>query len=110
MEAFVKGDIVIFPFPYTDLSNTKMRPCLVLSNEMGEDILLCQITSQKSTKGPFAIELKKSETDCGSLMIDSYIRANILFTASKHQITKVICKLKKQKYLEVIEKIIKIIK
>jgi len=110
MEAFVKGDIVVFPFPYTDLSNTKMRPCLVLSNEMKEDILLCQITSKNSIRDNYVIELKKSETDCGSLMIDSYIRPNMLFTASKHQIVKIVCKLKKQKYAEVVEKIIKIIK
>ncbi|MFA6268853.1 MAG: type II toxin-antitoxin system PemK/MazF family toxin [archaeon] len=109
MEALVKGDIVIFPFPYTDLSNTKMRPCLVLSNEMKEDILLCQITSKNSAKDDFAVELKKSETDSGSLMIDSYIRTNMLFTANKQQIVRVACKLRKQKYVEVVNKIIKLV-
>lgn len=109
METFVKGDIVIFPFPYTDLSNTKMRPCLVISNEMGKDILLCQITSQNSIKDKYVIELKKNDTDFGSLMIDSYVRANMLFTANKNQITKKACKIKKTKYAEVVEKIIEII-
>ena len=110
MERFVKGDIVTFPFPYTDLSNTKMRPCLVLSNEMREDILLCQVTSNNSLKDKYVVELGKSETESGSLMVDSYIRTNMLFTASKHQIVKIVCKLKKQKYAKVIEKIIEIIK
>ncbi|MEI7513537.1 MAG: type II toxin-antitoxin system PemK/MazF family toxin [bacterium] len=109
MEKFVKGDLVVFPFPYTDLSTTKMRPCLVLSNEMNEDILLCQITSKNSIKDEYAIELKKSETESGSLMIDSYIRANMLFTANINQITKKVCKLKKQKYDQVVRKIIELI-
>lgn len=109
MEKFVKGDLVVFPFPYTDLSTTKMRPCLVLSNEMNEDILLCQITSKNSIKDNFVIELKKDETEYGSLMIDSYIRANMLFTANKNQITKKVCKLKKQKYTQVVEKIIELV-
>lgn len=109
METFVKRDILIFPFPYTDLSSTKMRPCLVLSNEMSEDILLCQITSKNSPKDNYIIELKKEETENGSLMIDSYIRTNMLFTANKNQITKKACKIKKQKYEEVIKKIIQLI-
>ena len=50
MDAFTKGDIVLFPFPYTDLSDRKLRPCLVLSEEMGEDIMLCQVTSQRLRK------------------------------------------------------------
>ncbi|MCX6803345.1 MAG: type II toxin-antitoxin system PemK/MazF family toxin [Candidatus Diapherotrites archaeon] len=109
MERFVKGSIVVFPFPYTDLSNTKLRPCLILSDEMAEDILLCQITSKNSVRDQFVVELNKSETDYGSLMIDSFIRTNMLFTANKYQITKTVCKLKKQKYAEVVERIIKMI-
>jgi hypothetical protein len=76
---------------------------------MNEDILLCQITSKNSIKDEYAIELKKSETELGSLMIDSYIRTNMLFTANKNQITKKVCKLNKQKYLKIVEKIIELI-
>jgi mRNA interferase MazF len=37
METFVKGDIVIVPFPFSDLSNSKKRPALVLANLEGND-------------------------------------------------------------------------
>jgi len=46
MERFVKGDIVVIPFPFSDLSGTKRRPALVIADFHGDDILLCQITSQ----------------------------------------------------------------
>jgi len=38
MEKFVKGDIVVIPFPFSDLSGTKRRPALVLSDLQGDDI------------------------------------------------------------------------
>ena len=46
MAKFVKGSIVIVPFPFSDLSNSKRRPALVLANLKGDDLILCQITSQ----------------------------------------------------------------
>ncbi len=46
MERFVKGDIVVLPFPYSDLSSSKKRPAMVLADLKGDDIILCQITSQ----------------------------------------------------------------
>jgi len=46
MESFVKGDIVVIPFPFSDLSKTKRRPALVLAKTEHNDLILCQITSQ----------------------------------------------------------------
>jgi mRNA interferase MazF len=31
MAKFVKGDVVIIPFPFSDLSQSKRRPALVLT-------------------------------------------------------------------------------
>ena len=109
MGTFTKGEIVSYPFPYTNLKERKLRPCLVLSNEMGNGILLCQITSQKISRDNFCLELKSNETKNGSLKIDSNIRCNMLFTAEKFDIKEKICTIDKIKYNEVCEKINKII-
>lgn len=109
MGTFAKGDVVLFPFPYTDLSNRKIRPCLVISEEMNEDIVLCQITSKKIRADKFSVEIKESETTEGSLKIDSYARTNMLFTSSKYQIVKAICKIGDKKYNEIVDKIILLI-
>ena len=94
---------MLFPFPYTDLSNRKLRPCLVISAEMGEDILLCQITSKKIRKDKYSIEIKENETIDGSLQIDSYIRTNMIFTANKTQILKKFCRIKDKQYTGVVK-------
>ena len=46
MAEFVKGDVVVLPFPFSDLSQTKRRPALVVAEAGGDELLLCQITSQ----------------------------------------------------------------
>ena len=77
---------------------------------MRQDIILCQITSQKIPKDEYSVILQKNATSEGSLDIDSYIRANMVFTASINQITKKVCKVTDFVYAEVVKQIIRIIK
>ena len=45
-----RGDIVLVPFPFTDLTDQKRRPALVVSPDAfdPEDLVLCAITSRLS--------------------------------------------------------------
>jgi len=45
MAAFVKGDVVVLPFPFSDLTDAKKRPALVLAALTRNDFILCLITS-----------------------------------------------------------------
>jgi mRNA interferase MazF len=87
MARFVKGDVVVLSFPFSDLSGSKKRPALALADFTGDDILLCQITSQHS-KDAFAISLDKNDFTEGSLPVDSYIRPSRIFTADKNIIIR----------------------
>ena len=46
MAKFVIGDVVVVPFPFSDLSQSKRRPALVIAPIEGNDAILCQITSK----------------------------------------------------------------
>ena len=50
---YKRGDVVLVPFPFTDLSSAKHRPALVISadalNSMRDDVLVAAITSQVPT-------------------------------------------------------------
>jgi mRNA interferase MazF len=108
MEIFVKGDIVVIPFPFSDLSGSKRRPALVLANLPGDDIILCQITSQLS-KDKFSIFLPVSKIIKGNLPSDSFIRPSRIFTADKHIIIKKAGEINNELRKQVINSIIEII-
>ncbi|MDQ3683169.1 MAG: type II toxin-antitoxin system PemK/MazF family toxin, partial [Bacteroidota bacterium] len=82
MARFVKGDVVVIPFPFSDLSGNKKRPAFVLADLPGSDIILCQITS-RFKKDKFVIELSEDDFAVGGLPVQSYIRPNRIFTADK---------------------------
>jgi mRNA interferase MazF len=76
----VRGDVVVLHFPFSDLSQTKRRPALVLATLSGDDIILCQITSQAKSD-EYSVVLDASDFASGGLKQPSRIRPNRLFTA-----------------------------
>lgn len=109
MAKFVKGDIVVVPFPFSDLSQAKRRPALVVCSLAGFDLILCQITS-RLMKDQYSISLNDADFMEGSLKQPSNVRPNRIFTADSQIILYKIGTLKKSKLGEVIDKIIAIIK
>jgi len=82
LERLVKGDVVVLPFPFSDLSDAKRRPALILAKLGGDDLILCQITSQ-AAGDHYAISLEEKDFSKGRLSHPSNIRPNRLFTADR---------------------------
>ncbi len=107
MGRFIKGDVVVLPFPFSDLTANKKRPALVVANLSGDDIIVCLITSQNA-KDDYAISLSNNDFASGNIKQDSNIRPNRLFTADSNIVLYRIGTLEKQKSEEVNEKIVEI--
>jgi len=82
VEKPLKGDVVIVPFPFSDLSQAKRRPALVLASLLGDDLILCQITSRAVTD-TYAVPVEDGDFVSGGLSVSSNIRPNRLFTADQ---------------------------
>lgn len=109
MEGFVKGEIVVIPFPFSDLSGSKRRPALVIANLAGDDLILCQITSQFK-KDRYAVPVTPADLKSGSLIKLSYIRPNRIFTADGNIIIRKVASLNEASLKQVIDEIIVILK
>ena len=78
-----KGTIVLVPFPFTDLSGNKVRPCLVLYEQKnGEDCIVSFMSSINHPKlGARDIKVKATKTN--GLKLDSVIKTDKLATLQK---------------------------
>lgn len=109
MAGFVKGDVVVLPFPFSDLTQSKRRPALVLVALNGSEVLLCQITSQNVRDG-HAIVLEAADFHSGALKKPSNIRPNHVFTADSRIILYRVGQLREQKTSDVVDELIKILR
>ncbi len=100
----VIGEVVVFPFPQTNLQSGKRRPALVVADLKGDDLILCQITSQARADG-YSVPLTAADFERGRLVRDSFIRPNRLFTVEQSLILYAAGKVKSEKLNEVRAKI-----
>jgi len=107
MERFVKGDVVVLPFPYTDFSSVKKRPAVVIATLRGQNVILAQITTNQRNDEDL-VSLTKKDFSSGSLSSDSFIMASLIFTADTSQIEYKAGKINSTKIKEVQNKLIEV--
>jgi len=106
---FKQRDIVLIPFPYSDLTGSKQRPALIISNDnlKGDDRICCLITSNQPNGGLF---ISNNSFEMGDLPFKSWIKPYRLFTIHSKIIKKKLCSLNDDFYQIVLEGITKYIK
>lgn len=94
--------VVLVPFPFSDLPQSKLRPAVVLAEAGRGDYLLCQVTSN-----PYAdlraVELSATDFARGSLQRTSYARPGKLFTASGTLIVRQVGTLRPETLARIVE-------
>ncbi|MFC4486123.1 type II toxin-antitoxin system PemK/MazF family toxin [Tepidiphilus baoligensis] len=108
MGTFTVGDVVVLPFPFSDLSKSKKRPALVLAYAGRQDWVCLQITS-KSYGDNVAIRLAEADFAIGSLERESFIRPGKLFTAHDSLFDRNVARIQNDKLDEVKDAIVKLV-
>jgi mRNA interferase MazF len=82
-----KGKVVLVPFPFDDLSGSKVRPAVCLTNAVGphRHIVVAFITSQipdRLLETDLVINASDEDFDVTGLQISSTVRLHRLMTAT----------------------------
>jgi mRNA interferase MazF len=100
-----RGDIVLVPFPFTDLSSSKRRPALVISpdafNDQVQDLVVAAITSQL-TDTQRSVTIEPHDCVDGSLPKTSLVKLTKVFTIHSNLIVRRLCALREQKLATVL--------
>lgn len=107
MAQFVKGDVVVVPFPFSAYAGDKVRPAIVLAVcpfGVNTDYLLCMISTQDAAD-PNIMPLDASDVVNGTLRAESFVRPTYLFTVAESRIRKKVGNLTAPKLTSVYEKI-----
>ena len=98
-------DVVLVPFPYSDLTASKQRPALIISNDKlnkTEDRICCLITS-KTHKND--LEIKGKDFQEGKLPFRSSVKPQRIFTIHKNIIKKRLCKMTDEFHNELLKRV-----
>jgi|TARA_Y100000310_G_C20652936_1_gene800460 mRNA interferase MazF len=101
---FERGDIVLIPFPYTDLTGIKKRPAIIISNLnlSGDDKICCLVTSNNPKDG---ILISKGSVDDGVLPFKSWVKPHRIFTIDNRIIVKKLARAEKKLCDQIKEKV-----
>lgn len=100
-----RGDVVLVPFPFTDLSGQKRRPALVVSPDGfdPEDLVLSAITSRLPGRLlPWDVSLQAQDLVDGTLPRPSVVKVGKLFTMHQALIVGRFGRISEQKLTEVL--------
>lgn len=105
-------DLVLVQFPFSDFTESKKRPAIVISNSLfhnnSEDILVCGVTS-KITHNKSSLRLEKSDMESGNLDLESEIRFDKITFLKKELLQNIVGKISKNKFSELYNKILDVI-
>ena len=99
---------MLVPFPFSDLTKSKLRPAVVLAYADGNDWILCQITANPYADRN-AIQLTDQNFNVGSLHRTSYVRPGKLFTANRGLIISKVGSLKLKSFRSIINSVVQIL-
>jgi mRNA interferase MazF len=101
--------VILLPFPFSDLSESKLRPALLLAAAGRGDWLLCQITSNPYADAR-AVMLVEDDFAQGGLQRTSHARASKLFTAHESLFRGAVGELKTERHAQVVEAVVALVR
>ena len=109
MTVYKSRDIILVPFPFSDLSYSKKRPALVLVDIPGRDELICMmLTSTSSIDSQVDIPIKA--IDKAGLPKPTVARLSRLFTLKQSLVSKKLGVLDKEEFEVIISKLVELFK
>lgn len=105
-------EIILTPFPFSNLEKEKVRPSLIISNDLYnkkfDDIIVVPLTSNLKFR-EYSIPVTNKDLDSGKIITESKIKVDKIFSISKKLVRLTIGKVNDEKFQEVKKEFLKLI-
>jgi len=100
-----QGEIILIKFPFSNHTEFKVRPALVISNRSfnSDDIMILGVSSQKGNE-KFSVVLENKDLMEGETLKKSFVRCNAVLTIEKNLAIKIVAVVSNEKLKEVLYK------
>lgn len=109
----LQRELVLLPYPFSDLKSAKVRPAVVISNNgynrEFEDMIVVPVTSNLSFRR-FIVQLSNNRMEAGHLIADSVVKVDRVLSVKQNLAIKSIGKVKKEVLTEITDSIKELIK
>lgn len=102
-----QGEIYLVRFPFTDLTSTKLRPAIIISNESFNKFENCMFIGifGNQWNPSYSLPLENKSLNDGKLNKTSYIRFQNSFSLHKSLIVKKVASVKTEELKKISEKL-----
>ena len=106
-------DIVLMPFMFPDMTGSKIRPTVVLSNDAfnasATDVLVCAMTADLK-ESLYKVRIEPKDVDAGVLENVCCARADTIGRLYKKLAKKKIGRLSEERFHEIVERVVLLVK
>ena len=102
---YKQRELVLLPFPFSDLTSAKVRPALVLSTDVYntdcDDVIVCALTTNLS-RIDYSVLIQQTDLESGVLKVPSRVKVDALIQADQSLILTSIGRLKASVFEQVL--------
>lgn len=102
------GTVVLVRFPFSDLSQTKLRPAIVLADAGRGDHVLCPVTS-RAYGDVRAVRVRADSFVAGGLRVESFARPGKLFTAHEALLVAAVGRLRRRTHARTVRAVVSLL-
>ena len=108
MTVYKRKDVILVPFPFSDLSYSKKRPALVLADIHERDELICMMLTSALSIDP-KIDISIKDIDSAGLPKPTVARISRLFTLKQSLVIKKLGIIGEEEFGDIVRRLIKLL-
>lgn len=109
MGPFAVRDVIVVPFPFSDLSQTKVRPTVCIARVENKEWMVCAVTST-GQGDPHAVSISAADFESGGIAHHSFARPLKILTVHESRVVRKAGTLKVAAFNRILDELVAVLR